>query len=280
MWYQQALEHVFGATALPDVVSGEVSGAVVSGIMWYQARPSATHRRPRQCQAGRHRGVGAQLRAVFAGRPCVARNGAHLHHQRRTLADFLEQQGMPLVVANLSREHIEEFLSDVLQRHSPGTVETRYRGMRRSELAYLAVDDFDLDHNVAHVPWAKCSRERIVPFGRKTAKAVDKYTRLRATHRHAQDRALWPGRQRPLLDSAIDLMLRRRAKQAGLRGVHLHVSRRAFAYGWLSSGGLDGHLMQLAGWRSREILNRYGASAAAERARAAHYGRVSPGDRL
>jgi integrase len=72
------------------------------------------------------------------------------------------------------------------------------------------------------------------------------------------------------------MMLRRRSVTAGIPEVHPHQLRHTFAHAWLSEGGNETDLMRLTGWKSRRYC-RYGASAAEERARAAH---VFPYDRL
>ena len=60
----------------------------------------------------------------------------------------------------------------------------------------------------------------------------------------------------------IPSMLNRRAALAGIGHVHPHMLRHSFAHQWLSNKGNEGDLMRLAGWRSREMLNRYGAAGA------------------
>ncbi len=60
-------------------------------------------------------------------------------------------------------------------------------GVRVSELCGLGLTDVDLDRELAYVT-GKGSRPRVVPFGARTAQAVDRYLRVRALHQHARSR--------------------------------------------------------------------------------------------
>jgi site-specific recombinase XerC len=126
----------------------------------------------------------------------------------------------------------------------------------------------------------KGRRERPVRFGARTAKAIDRYLRLRARHREALSTARWVTRKGAFGKSGLQQMIRRRGEQAGLGyRLHPHLFHHTFAHLMLAGGMLEGDLTLLAGWQSREMLKRYGASAATERALAAS-ARMSPGDKL
>lgn len=147
-------------------------------------------------------------------------------------------------------------------------------GLRIHE-ALVNLDDLNLRGQEVLVR-GKNRRERRLRFGVKTQKALDRYLRIRATHRYSDSPALWLGeRSDALTYDGLYRIVKRRAAMASvdmvkLDGIYPHQLRHTAVHQWLSHGGSEGDAMALFGWRSRQMLSRYAASAAGARARDAH----------
>lgn len=156
-------------------------------------------------------------------------------------------------------------------------------GGRISEVGNLTVEDIDLDSDTVAV-LGKGRRPRVLPIGSNTSLAISRYLRVRAGEKWSTrtDR-LWLAEKNrgPLQVNGIKLMLRRRGRalEPPIDNLHAHQFRHTNAHEWLAAGGSESDLMRLMGWKSPQMLRRYGASLADERARDAHR-KMGLGDRL
>lgn len=138
-------------------------------------------------------------------------------------------------------------------------------GSRLSEIADLKLEDVDLDRQQL-LTVTKGQHLAVKYYGVKAAQALDRYERARRRHRYASLDWLWLAQKGRLSPSGVSQVVKRRAELAGIGHVNPHRFRHTFAHRWLAEGGNEGDLVRLMGWKDRQMLSRYGSSAAQGRA--------------
>jgi integrase/recombinase XerD len=138
---------------------------------------------------------------------------------------------------------------------------------RSGDIVGMMKSDVDLPHGVVTIRRGKGGKGRIIAFGPQTARALDRYLRMRRSHTLADTPNMWLGdRGRTFAYGGLAATLKWRAKLAGIEGFYPHLTRHTAAQRWLAAGGSEGGLMAIAGWSSRQMLDRYTRSTAADRA--------------
>jgi integrase/recombinase XerD len=140
-------------------------------------------------------------------------------------------------------------------------------GARAGETVALALEDVDVRGGAAVIRRGKGGRGRMVPFSPQTARALDRYLRLRRHHPRAASADLWVGdRGKRFGYAALRKVVVRRGELAGIKHLHPHMLRHTAAHRWLQAGGTEGGLLAIGGWSNRSMLDRYGSAVASERA--------------
>jgi site-specific recombinase XerD len=142
-------------------------------------------------------------------------------------------------------------------------------GLRRSELTALNVADVDIKGRTVAVLHGKGNKSRVAVFGPDTAQALWRWLKARDTMAMAtRTDALFITKYGKMTNTGLGYVITKVGDKAGVR-LHAHMFRHAACHYQLAAGAQEGDLMQIFGWSSRVMLDRYGAELKQERAIAA-----------
>ena len=151
-------------------------------------------------------------------------------------------------------------------------------GLRISEVTGLRTAELELDAGWLKV-LGKGGKERIVPFGTATQRALWRY------QHHYRPEPLGPDVYffltldgRPLGRSALTQAIKRAATRSGITRLHPHLCRHTFATRYLINGGDVFSLQQILGHSTLEMVRRYVNLASAHVA--VQHRKFSPMDRI
>jgi integrase/recombinase XerC/integrase/recombinase XerD len=152
-------------------------------------------------------------------------------------------------------------------------------GLRCSELRNFGLEDINIEGGYLKV-MGKGSKERVVPFGTSTQRALLRYAL------HFRPEPFNPIIKNffltlegtPMTKNCIKMMFQRIAKKSGVKRLHPHLCRHTFATSYLVNGGDVFSLRQILGHTTLEMVGRYVTLASAHVT--VQHRKFSPMDRM
>ena len=149
-------------------------------------------------------------------------------------------------------------------------------GLRLGELLNIELIDINMEQQIIKVDGK--TGERVVRYGKTTAKALVAYLKLRSKV-NGYNESLWLTEKGiTLKDSSVETLFIKLSKRTGI-AVHPHLLRHTFATMWLKNGGDSLMLQRLLGHTTLMMTNRYCQAVGSYDALEAHR-KYSPVDRL
>ena len=127
-------------------------------------------------------------------------------------------------------------------------------GLRLGELLNIKLSDVNREQQIIKVDGK--TGERVVRYGKTTAKALAAYLKLRSQV-NGHNESLWLTEKGiTLKDSSVETLFIKLSKRTGI-AVHPHLLRHTFATMWLKNGGDSLMLQRLLGHTTLMMTNRY-----------------------
>lgn len=190
-----------------------------------------------------------------------------LHREGYTQENVLARLKVPKaprkLLQTLSDSEIQELFSALDQNCAAGCRDAAMlllfldTGLRSAELLNLKVPDVHQDDQWVKV-MGKGQKERIVPFGSRAARLLQRYFYYFRPEPLADEEQFFLCLDgSPMTESAIKLAFARLAKRAGVPRLHIHLLRHTFATRYLMNGGDAFSLQRILGHTTLEMTRRY-----------------------
>lgn len=187
------------------------------------------------------------------------------------------------VIEVLREDEVRRLLAAVDERKANGARDLAIlvlfldTGLRLSELVDLAVTDLHLEDGWLKV-FGKGGKERIVPFGSRATKVLNRYISFFRPDDGATEALFVNADGTPITGNTVKMLFSRLRVRADLPRLHPHLLRHTFATSYLMAGGDVFSLQAILGHTTLEMTRRYVNLASTHVA--VQHRRFSPMDRL